>query len=227
MKTAPAGAVFLWVRPDAGEYIVNRRYGVLNKQEKNMKLIFGLLWLAFALAGCAEITPMVSPIENPDSTSAYLYGNFAMRIPGAIGLGLQIEEIHKGEKHLVKFRKDKRLTLIRVPAGKYVINRYHLLSFGNQITGTRDLLDEPFNVEFEVTAGRAYYLGDHEFKDQRVDMRLSGGGASDLKMDFSPPRDSYLLATQTFRRDYPALNDVPTARAFKQSARMAPSPPAQ
>ncbi len=182
----------------------------------SIRSLAALLSLVLALCACAEITPMVDSAEKVDPSSAYLYGNFMSHLEGAGGIALQLERVPAGGGPLIRFRNDNRLTLVKVPPGTYVINRFHHLSFGNQIMTTTNLLDEPFNVQFKVEAGRAYYLGDQWYGFQRVDKTMSGGGASSLTMDFSMPVDKYAAATQALVREYPTLRAVPTARAFKQ-----------
>lgn len=175
----------------------------------SMKSLAGLLLFLSAIVGCAQIAPNVKPAEKPDSTSAYLYGDFAMSGRGAASIALQVQEVTTGKTYLVKFRKDKRLVVTKVEPGKYVINRALALGIGNEIKRTQVVQEPPYGVEFEVAAGRAYYLGSHSGE---YGLRLP----LQVYWKLLPVTDSFSSATQTLTETYPEMRDFLTSRAFGQ-----------
>lgn len=176
----------------------------------SMKSLFGALALMLLLAGCAQVERGIKPVEAADPSASYVYGNFLMQGRGAAGVALEVRQVSDGQKILIKFRKDGRLVVNKLRPGRYVINRWYALSLGNQIQGSGDLVAPPFNVAFDVVAGRAYYLGDFE---GRYGFGNSQPGLS-IAWQVAASGDTFAAATHMFQSGYPELRALPTARAF-------------
>ncbi|MES2015291.1 MAG: hypothetical protein V4484_02250 [Pseudomonadota bacterium] len=175
-----------------------------------------VLVFVLAVTACAQVSPVSKPIEPVDASLAYVYGNFLIPGGNAAGIELQIQNVPTGQKHVIKFRKDGHIAIGQIPAGKYVINRFIGRSVINQIQRTSDLLDPPFNVEFEVLAGRAYYLGDLEGEcgTKYRKERGSGETATAVCWDIQPRADAFKASSQLLAQNYPELRYLPVARAF-------------
>jgi hypothetical protein len=197
------------------------------KLSNRTRVVLGLL--TALLAACAA--PNISPEYKLSQSGGRGVAAGSITYQGPYGAySVSIQAKGTGDEYLVKHgggtTLDPRLAFrgekpdaglkqrgspfaIELPAGHYVIKSWHVSSGAANIIST-----VPIDIEFDVQAGQAIYLGNFHFTETSRVVRLITGASATLS-DQSE-RDIPVL-----RAAFPALKDTPITQAISQHARFA------
>ena len=165
--------------------------------------------IAALIAGCASYSPPVDSSQKPNASRGYIFGRFAKT--GAPNFGLVIENESRTKQYTIQFanksdglRADipgQETIAIEVEPGTYEITHFIAASAMNEVIGRGGLSGWPYNLKFQVHAGKSSYIGDYT---GIYDWKFAGAGTR-LHWQIEQMVNRFEATKQAFHSIYPAI----------------------
>ena len=172
--------------------------------------------LVFVLGGCAQVTPSLNPLSQPEPGSSYLYGRFQLKAldttAGGLTLILVLQEKKSGHEYFLRFIPSNDIVAIALPPGSYSIMKWLYISpSGNR--KEKPLSSKAQAIDLNLAAGKCHYLGDFRAEAQS---RREGTSITYL-WQIEAVLDYFQLTSDEFHRRFPGFRNLPTVRTVSDA----------